>query len=701
MNPLAMPRAFLSRGALVLTIGLLSLPASAVSAQNSRTPKDTTSRRLPSVVVTAMRDSSSPLASPLPTGTVGASQLRRDHRVSLSQTLAQLPGVRSLSTGEQVGKPVIRGLSGSRVLVLDDGSRLEDYSWSEEDGPSIDARLAERVEVIRGPASVLYGSDALGGVVNVIPAAIPNALGGTPIRRGELELYGASMNREFGGALALEGTRGRTGARLRFVGRVGQDVHTPAGEIRNTGFAAGNGELAIGVHHVKGAESTVRLAHYGGEFKLLEIDAPVGGAEAEGGPARVTLDDRLQLSHRRRLAGLDVEARGQLQRHVLQEKSDLPDPQPGQPREATVFDLLLNTASADLIVRHGQAEAESGAGRWRGTIGVSGLVQRNDTRGIIPLVPDASIVSGGAFAFERLSLGRLALLAGARGDLRRLTADANDALRLDDQRRAWNAFSGDVGLVYRLQPSLALSANAGSAWRAPNLFELFANGARLGEGRYEYGSTTLDPERSLNLDAALRWESPRAHAEASAFRTRVHDYIYIAPTGATSNGLRVYRYGQSDATLVGGEVSVSVTATEHLTVRGRGDAVRGTRADDDPLPLMPPLRAALGVEWRARPGHLGAPYLSADVEHVAEQARLSAAERSVTVEEGRFSLSTDAYTLVDLGAGLAIPMQGRITQFDLRVKNAANARYRDFLNRYKEFAYAPGANVIVRLSTSF
>src|SRR6185312_9654179 len=114
-------------------------------------------------------------SSPLPTEALSEDRLRRAQSVSLAHALAELPGINALTTGQQIGKPVIRGLSGPRVLVLEDGSRLEDYSWSDEDGPSVDARLAQRVEVIRGPASVLYGSDALGGVVNVIPEELPRA----------------------------------------------------------------------------------------------------------------------------------------------------------------------------------------------------------------------------------------------------------------------------------------------------------------------------------------------------------------------------------------------------------------------------------------------------------------------------------------------------------------------------------------------
>ena len=388
-----------------------------------------------------------------------------------------------------------------------------------------------------------------------------------------------------------------------------------------------------------------------------------------------------------------------------------PVPVPGEPKRATVFDLLLNTASTDILLRHGEgedAEHQSSAG-WRGTLGVSGLLQRHDSRGIIPLVPDATTASGGAFAFERPAIGRLALLVGVRGDLRHLTADADIRLDLEHGTRSWNAFSGDASVVYRLLPSLALAVNVGQAWRAPALFELYANGPRPGEGRYECGSSSLDPETSLNSDASLRWESSRAHADASAFHTRISDYIYIAPTDGTIDGLRVYRYAHADATLVGGEASASVVATDALTLRGRVDAVRGTKTDDDPLPLVPPLRAVLGAvlggelggELHGHAGRHGIPYVSADEEYTARQTRLSQAERDATLETGRFPLQTNAYTLVDIGTGMSLSLVGRTTDVSVRARNATNARYRDFLNRYKEFAYAPGANVIVRLSSSF
>src|SRR6266480_849993 len=142
------------------------------------------------VTITATRVPSAALGSPLSAAALSEDGLRRDQSVSLAHSLARLPGVNALTTGAQIGKPVIRGLAGARVLVLANGNRLEDYSWSDEDGPSVDARLAQRVELIRGPASVLYGSDAVGGVVNVIPAELPDANGGPRVTRRGARQHG-------------------------------------------------------------------------------------------------------------------------------------------------------------------------------------------------------------------------------------------------------------------------------------------------------------------------------------------------------------------------------------------------------------------------------------------------------------------------------------------------------------------------------
>src|SRR6267143_183374 len=160
------------------------------------------------VTVTATRLPIAPDLSPLPVASLSGEGLRRQQGVSLAHVLEALPGLRTLSTGAQIGKPVIRGLSGPRVLVLENGSRLEDYSWSDEDGPSVETGFVRRVEVIRGPASVLYGSDALGGVINVISEQLPDAARGPKFMRTGYQLSLASNNAEIGLAGRAEGARG-------------------------------------------------------------------------------------------------------------------------------------------------------------------------------------------------------------------------------------------------------------------------------------------------------------------------------------------------------------------------------------------------------------------------------------------------------------------------------------------------------------
>jgi iron complex outermembrane receptor protein len=639
------------------------------------------------VTVTA---TGSPLAaglSPLPTQALSEDRLRREQSVSLAHALGSLPGINALTTGRQIGKPVIRGLAGPRVLVLEDGSRLEDYSWSDEDGPSVDARLAQRVEVIRGPASVLYGSDALGGVVNVIPEELPDANGGPPAMHSGFEISAASNNAELEGAARVEGASGGWGWRLFGIGRFASSLHTPVGELDNTGFGALSGEAAVGTRSARGT-TTLRYTRYGGEFKLLEAAGPASGEQ--GGPERKLSDDRVQFAGEYLVSGVRLETKAQWQRHSLIEVSDTGTSPGGAPLEGTAFDLLLNTLSLDVLAHHAAGP------RLRGTFGVAAVHQTNDTRGRIPLVPGARVRSGALFAFEQAELGRVTLLVGGRVDVRRLTADANALLQRGAEQRDYTAWSGNAGIVYHAGAAMALTANLGRAWRAPTLFELFSNGAHLGEARYEIGDGGLKPEAGTNLDMGVRWQGERVRLELAAYRNAIGRFIFITPTDSfvtvsTSppDSLRVYRYQQADARLVGGEAALEVEVAAPLTVRARADAVRGTsQATREPLPLVPPARAALGAELhRTGLGWADRAYAGAEVEVATRQTRLNPLD-----------IPTGGYTLLNLTAGVVRPMLGRIGRVDLAVKNVTNASYRSFLSRYKEFALDPGRNIVLRVS---
>ncbi|HUQ46697.1 MAG TPA: TonB-dependent receptor [Gemmatimonadaceae bacterium] len=649
------------------------------------------------ITVTATREPAVVGGSVLAVSEVSEEALRRNATISLAHSLKSLPGVRSVSTGEQVGKPMLRGLFGSRVLVVQDGSRLEDYSWSEEDAPSVDARLAQRVEVIRGPASVLYGSDAIGGVVNVIPQDLPTTMDGRSFRHAGAEVYGASNNKEGGGALAFEGASGRIGWRAMGIARLAQSFETPDGEVENTGYFSVNGEAAAGIHGDR-SNTTLRFSHYGGEFKLLEARKPEGALEAEEeeGPERKLADDRLQLTNDLLFSGVRLETKAQYQRHSLVEVSDdlcNIDPSSCAPtlgsstgkKEQTAFDLLLNTGTVDVLAHHALSES------LHGVAGVAGMFQKNDSRGPIFLIPSATTSSAAAFAFEEATAGIFTFAAGARVDARKTSADANPSIGLSSARELnYTEPSGNVGVVVRPIPFLSIIANAGAAWRAPTLFELFANGPHLAEARYEIGDPTLKTERAGNLDLGLRWGNEVVRAEVTGFRNAIDRYVYLTPIYATQGGLRVFKHLQADALLTGGEGAIQIAATPALLLRGWYDLVRGTNRDSgEPLPLMPPQRGAAGAEYRFTSGWAGHAFISGEVEHTMKQDRPNSLD-----------IVTDGYTLVNFDLGFEQRLFGRATRIDLGLRNIMNTRYRDFLSRYKEFALDPGRNIILRISTN-
>jgi iron complex outermembrane receptor protein len=642
------------------------------------------------VVVTGTRAPVQPLLSVLPTATLGEDQLRRHQSVSLAHMIDNIPGVHTLSTGMEIGKPVIRGLTGASVLVAENGSRLEDYSWSDEDGPAIDARMADRVEVVRGPASIVYGSDAMGGVVNVIPASLPDALGRSPFTRGSVEAYGASNNHELGGVLKLEGADNGFGWRAVAIGRGAEALRTPLGELDNTGFTALNGEALAGFRGSRG-NATVRYSRYGGEFKLLEANGPPPGAteEQDQGPERKASDDRVQFASNVLLRGLRLEAKAQWQRHWLQEVSDEPTSPgdtvvPGQ--ESTQFDLLLNTVTLDVLAHHHLGTA------IQGTIGASGELQHNDTRGPIPLVPDARRSSLGVYALERATSGPLTVVGGARVDGQRLTSDSNATLGSGAHTLDWTAVSAEIGTVLEPVHGVAFEANLGRGWRAPTLFELFSAGPEIGDARYEIGSSALKTETSINMDGGVRLETDRVRGSVQLYRNFIINYIYLAPTNQFVDSLRVYRHEQADALLRGIEASLEMQPVTDLTVRTRFDAVLAdNERTGEYLPLTPPPRGTAEIEYQTTElSWLRRLYVSVSGEKDWTQTRLNA-----------FDVQTDGYELLNFAAGFDKALGNRALRVDVSVHNATNVSYKDFLSRYKEFALSPGRNILLRIGTEF
>jgi len=631
---------------------------------------------LPDLQVTAAPGATTALTSPQPVSVLGGSDLASSRSATLGETVSALPGVRSFSTGSGIGKPVIRGLSSNRVLILADGERVESQQWGDEHGPQIEAGEADRIEVIRGPASVLYGSDALGGVINVVTPPLPDAFGRDPFVGGRAVVSYSTNNEQPDGTLAAEGASEGLGFRGSFTGRTGSDVRTPAGELFNTGLWTVNGSGAVGYRGGWGSVS----ASYARRDEKVEIHEDPA-EEPDATPFQRIGDDRVHLSANLPVgvSHLDIDVGvGRNRRREFEEEG----------ATEIALGLLSRTYSADVRLHHAPV------GPVAGIVGVSGLRNSFEKFGEETLVPDNAYNNVGLYAFEQAELGRWNLSLGARYDYRRLTVEDDAELGVTRQRRSYNSVTGNVGALYRVAEPVALVFNLGRGYRSPTAFDLFSNGVHEGTVRFERGDPTLKNETSVNTDLAVRVQTNEVSAELGGYVNYIDDFIFPDPTGETDpeSGFQIFDITQGNARLAGFEAVMEYHATRWLHLRGTADYTRGqNRTTDTPLPFIPPFRATYSVklEGEDRWG-VQHPYFSIGGESNARQTDLDPDD-----------FAPDGYTLVHLGAGVVVPMGERAVALDLQLRNALDQEYADFLSRYKTYALDPGRNFVVRLSAEF
>lgn len=631
------------------------------------------------IQVTATPLATSALESPQPLSVLQGSALQAAQAPSLGAVLEGLPGLRSFSTGNGIAKPVIRGLTGNRVLILDNGQRMETQQFGDEHGPNVETATAERIEVIRGPASVLYGSDALGGVINVVQRDLPDAEGGGGVVHGTVS-GGYSSNGEMPeGAILLEGATGAVGFRGTLSGRTANDVSTPNGDLFNSGLDMTGGSAAVGTRGGWGS----LVATYTQRDERLEIHedpaeefgatpfqrvktnrVAVAGALSIG-RSRLEVDLGYERNRRREFEAGDAEAAGEV-----------------------ALGLLSQNYLANVHLHHAAIGAASGV------IGVQLMRTDFEKFGEETLIPGSATDNIGVYAFEQIDLTRWQFSAGARLDYRELRNDEDADLGLTAGEQSWTAVTGNLGILYRIAEPVALVANFGRGFRAPSSFELFSNGVHEGTARFEIGNPDLQEETSFNTDLALRIHSRALQAEVGVFANLIDNYINPRPTGEfdAESGLQIFDIVQGDASLVGVEAALEYHATRQFHLQGGVDFTRGQNTTtDQPLAFIAPVRVNGGVRWEGRSGRiLLAPSLSLKAEYNPKQGRLDPDD-----------VAPDAYTLVHAGAGVAMLAGASVIRLDVQVRNLFDETYRSFLSRYKLFADDPGRNVVVRVSTTF
>jgi iron complex outermembrane receptor protein len=631
---------------------------------------------LPELQVTASALATSSLTSPQPTSVLSREEIQSNRSANLGETISSLPGVRSFSTGSGIGKPVIRGLSSNRVLILADGQRLETQQWGDEHGPQVEAGEAERIEVIRGPASVLYGSDALGGVVNVITKPLPDAIGRSSFVGGSAVAAYSTNNEQPDGTLSLEGATSGLGFRGAFTGRTSNDVRTPAGPLLNSGGHTLNGSGTVGYRGGWGSVSA-SYAHRDEQVEIHEDPAedPTATPFQRIGEDRVHLGGNLPAGS----SHIDIDLGYERNRRREFEEKGATD---------VALGLLSRTFNGDVKLHHAPL------GRIGGIVGASWSRNEFEKFGEETLVPNNNYSDVGVYAFEQAELGRWNLSAGARYDYRRLNVEDDADLGTVAQRRTYSSATGNLGVLYRVAEPVAVVLNVGRGFRAPSAFDLFSNGVHEGTVRFERGDSTLRNETSINTDLALRVQTRNLTGELGAFANYINNFIFPNPSGEIDpeSGFQIFDVSQGDARLTGFEAALEYHATTWLHLRGTADYTRGqNRTTDMPLPFIPPFRATYGVRFEGgSSGWLQSSYVSVDGESNAKQTNLDPED-----------FAPDGYTLVNLGAGASLPVGSRTFGLDLQLRNAFDKQYANFLSRYKTYAFDPGRSFVVRVTTDF
>jgi iron complex outermembrane receptor protein len=640
--------------------------------------------RISGVVVTASPTGSDPLALTQSAAELSGRELARNLGSSLAATLSNEPGVQMRYDGPAATMPVIRGLTGERILVLQDGERAGDLSSASADhGVTVDPINAQRIEVVRGPGSLLYGSNAIGGVVNVISNDIPT----TVPTRVEGYVGGQAESVNPGGVVSMGATAplgGHWAATVRGSYRDIDDVRTGGGgSLANTNARNWNGLASLGY--------VGQDAAFGVGYRRYDFNYGIPAAEGDG-EAGIRLDGaRSDVLFKGSLNTASplfpyVRVDGTAQWYEHQEIEH--DGEVG-----TSFDLKTQTANLT---------AKTQWGPLTGAMGLQGLFKQYRAQGEEAFTPAANSNSGGVFVFQELPIGaargdtahddhRATLQVGARYDVYRTASEADAELpdRFGPGRTVdVGAFSGSVGVNVPLGGAVSLGVNVARAFRAPTVEELFANGFHAAVGTFDVGNPDLSAEFSNGVDGTLRAEGRRGFAQLGGYYNRIDGYI--APRAVGTQDVEgelvpLVNYQQHDATLYGLEAQGELEVARNVVVGAMADLVRGDFRDGGPLPFLPP--GHVGASVRYDNGRFS---LGSSVRHGLEQSRVTDPDPAM---EGAVDVPTDAYTLLNFDAGYRIITGSRAHTLALRLDNALDEEYRDATSRIKWFSPNPGRNV--------
>ncbi|NND79427.1 MAG: TonB-dependent receptor [Maribacter sp.] len=615
-------------------------------------------------------------------------ELKTNGALTLTEGISSLAGVESVSTGVGIGKPVIRGLSSNRVLVYAQGVRLENQQYGAEHGLGINDAGVESVEVIKGPASLLYGSDAMGGVLYFNPEKFAESNS----TEGDVNLNYFTNTQGLG---ANAGIR-TSGEKIKFLLRGSHVSHIDyktGNNERLTNSRFNEYDLKTGL----GYQSNTMKTELRYNFNSSELGIPeeIGEQTRERSPVLPyqQIDNHI-LSSKTGIyfknsslnfsLGYIMNIRKEFEDHEHEEEEPVTEE---HEEEGPALHMNLSTFSYNVeyhLPEWGSLET---------IVGVQGMHQNNENFGEEVLIPNATTDDIGFLATSHVHFANESgLQLGLRYDHRNIRSKESLEILPGILDRSFNSFNVALGYKLELLKKLTARINLATGFRAPNLAELTSDGTHEGTNRYEIGNPDLTQEKNFQTDLSLEYNNKHIEFFVNGFYNSINDYIFIQPNGEVIDEVDVFVYTQENANLFGGEIGFHLHPhpLDWLHYESSFETVIGKRSNDQYLPLIPAnkLTNTIRVEGNNKSDWLEAEYAFVALRSVFDQSKVD-----------QFESTTNGYNLVDIGLGGDIKLNKIPIQVRLSANNIFDKAYISHLSRLKTDGIANiGRNISLAVS---
>ncbi|MDX5320056.1 MAG: TonB-dependent receptor [Bacteroidota bacterium] len=656
---------------------------------------------------------------PISVWVLGQEQIQKNIGPTLSNALEHLPGINSMNTGLNVSKPVIRGMTGNRIVVAENGIKQEGQQWGGDHGLEMDPFNAEKIEVIKGPAALLYGSDAIGGLIHIKQPLIPVS--------GKHEATAStqykSVNQSYGSSLSFKGNAKGWVYRFRLTGMDYGDYQVPAdsftynryrlplvgGRIKNTAGKEWHIAAQVGINRKWGF---TRLSFTRFDQQIGVFPGAIGiprSYDLQDDQNRRNLDlPRQHILHHKVLSNTNIqlgkdwlEIDAAMQWNHRQEYSSPHAHGQAIGTSSLAHGLLLQTGS--VMARYHR----EGKRRSR-TYGLSYMYQSHRFNGFEFLLPAFATQQLGAFVFQKYTLNtRSTISAGIRGDWASVNIQEHkqavfengipvgEQLRVAKNNRSFLNWSGAVGWTYAIDSKTTLKTNLGKSFRMPSAQELSVNGVHHGSFRHEVGDPNLNAEQAWQLDFALEYEKKSLFIGFTPFLNYFGNYIFLRPTAQFSplpEAGQIFQYEQTTALLTGGEFSTEYHPIKQIHIEAGMEYVLARNINENlPLPFIPPFQIKSAIEWewakdakRWEEGYIRLAWTYADAQN----------------ETDRNEKATPAYHVWNLGAGIHWKLTSNYhLELSIMCRNLFNQQYMNHLSRWRYLNLPePGRNLMVQLN---